>query len=185
MPKALLLATLLLAATTGAAAQTISDAPAFDDLVARAGSIVLTEVLETRSRWRQLQNKRVIVTEVRLRVEKSIKGSTDGVMTITLLGGTVGDVTQHVAGTPRFMTGDSDVLFLSPTRTLVSPLVGRSRGRFRIVTGHGGAGRYVANSALQPLVNTTDYARPRRLASGERALALDEFIAAIAARLAR
>jgi hypothetical protein len=185
MLKALLLATLLLAAIPGAAAQTISDSPSFDELVAKAGSIVLTEVLETRSSWRQLQSKRVVVTEVRLRVEKSIKGSADGVMTITLLGGTVGDVTQHVAGTPRFMVGDSDVLFLSSTRTLVSPFVGRSRGRFRIVTGRSGAGRYVANSALQPLVNTTDYAHPRRLGSGERALALDDFIAAITAKVGR
>ena len=157
--------------------------PTFDELVTEAGSIVLTEVLETKSGWRQLGDRRAIVTDVRLRVERSLKGRNDGVVTVSLLGGFVGDVNQRVAGMPHFLVGDNDVLFLSAQRTLVSPIVGMSHGRFRVVMGHGGAGRYVTNAALQPILSVNSYARPERLAAGQRALGLDDFLGLIAARV--
>lgn len=160
-------------------------APTFDELIAEAGTILVSEVLETRSRWQQLAGRQVIVTDVRLRVEQLLKGRVDAVTTVTLLGGTVGDVTQHVAGMPRFLVGDADVLFLAARPTITSPIVGMSHGRFRVVTGHGGAGRFIANSGRQPVRSLADYAQPSRLAAGERALALDEFTATIAARVRR
>jgi hypothetical protein len=160
-------------------------APTFDELVAQAQSIVLTEVLDTRTSWRLLQDRRVIVTEVRLRVDRQIKGRGDGVITLSLLGGFVGDVSQRVAGMPRFLVGDSDVLFLSSQRTLISPLVGMSHGRFRVVTGHGGVGRFIANSSLEPLLSVANYTSPPRLTASQRALTLDEFIGQISARLSR
>jgi hypothetical protein len=159
--------------------------PTFDELVTEAGSIVLTEVLETRSAWRQLGERRVIVTDVRLRVERSLKGRDDSVITVSLLGGFVGDVNQRVAGMPHFLVGDRDVLFLGARRTVVSPIVGMSHGRFRVVMGHNGTGRFVANAALQPILSVNNYARPERLAAGQRALALDDFLEQVTARVRR
>lgn len=159
-------------------------APTFDELVSDAGAIVLTEVLETNSRWHQLPEKRIVVTDVRLRVQQVIKGRAEPIVTLTLPGGVIGDLTQHVAGMPRFMTGDTDVLFLPSRALLTSPLVGRTHGRFRVVMGHGGAGRFIANSALQPVTAVADYSKPARVASG-RALTLDDFIRQITARLGR
>ena len=161
-------------------AQAPSETPTFQELVDEAGSIVLTEVLETTSRWRQLPQKRVIVTEVRLRVDRALKGRPDSIITLTLLGGTVGDVTQQVAGMPRFLVGDNDVLFLRSGSAVISPIVGMSRGRFRVVMGHNGSGRYIANSALQPILEVSSYARPGKLSASRRALTLDEFMSTVA-----
>ena len=185
LKPALFLAILLASPPAFAQAPAVDDGPTFDQLVADAGSFVLTVVLETKSVWRQLPQKRVIVTEVTVRVDRTLKGGADAVMTLTLLGGTVGDVTQRAAGVPRFLVGDTDVLFLAASRSVVSPIVGMSRGRFRVVMGHGGAGRYVANSGLQPIRAVSEYAHPTKLGAGDRALTLDEFINTVNARLGR
>jgi hypothetical protein len=40
------------------------------------------------------------------------KGSTSGLITVRLLGGTVGSVTSNVSGVPRFRPGEDLILFL-------------------------------------------------------------------------
>lgn len=152
----------------------------FEKLVDEAQAVVVTEALDTHTGWRQLRERQVIVTEVRLRVDRLLKGGADGVLTLTFLGGTVGDVTQRVAGVPRFMVGDKDVLFLASTRSLVAPIVAMPEGRFRIVSGHGGTGQYIANFALQPIAATSNYRNPTKIGPGQRALSLDDFISDIA-----
>lgn len=164
----------------------VGEPPSFGSLVVDAESILLTEVLETRSAWRQLPGKRLIVTDVVLRVHEVIKGRADAITRIEVIGGMVGDIFQHVAGTPSFVVGDHDVLFLNAGRRIPSPLIGMSHGRFRVVSGHNGVGRFIANSARQPILNVEEYARPSKLTeTGPRAVSLAQFVASIAQRLGR
>src|SRR5262249_18588141 len=51
---------------------------------------------------------------------------------LTFAGGTIGNRTLDVAGVPQFAAGDRDVLFVSPDRNAVSPLLGVWHGRFRV-----------------------------------------------------
>ena len=60
--------------------------------------------------------------------------------TLTFLGGQVGDVRMDVPGMPAFMVGDRDVLFVQRGAPALMPIVALFHGRFRVVTGPGGAG---------------------------------------------
>jgi hypothetical protein len=167
-------------------ASVVVEPPSFSSLVTQAQSILLTEVLETRSTWRQLAGKRVIVTDVVLRVQEVIKGRADAITRIEIIGGMVDDIFQHVAGTPTFVVGDEDVLFLNASRSLPTPLTGGGHGRFRVVSGHNGVGRFIANSGRQPVLDVEAYAHPSKLTgTGARAVSLAQFIASIAQRLGR
>jgi hypothetical protein len=148
--------------------------PTFDKLVADADAIVYAEVIERASRWERRGTKNVIITDVTLRVREVLKGQSDSIRVVRVLGGTVGNVTQQVVGAPLFIVGDRDVLFLK--RGAISPVVGLYHGRFRVVEGHNGVGEYIANFARQPIASVAGYARPERLRAGEKALALTDFM---------
>jgi hypothetical protein len=160
-------------------------APTFEELLRKSEVIVVSDVLDRTSRWQRMGTRNVIVTDVRVRVTEVLKGRTDVIRTLRILGGTIGDVTQYVPGAPLFVVGDRDVLFLRERPDAVSPVVGMFHGRFRVVTGHNGAGDFIANHARQPIARVQDFARPQRLGTGQRPLSLTEFVRTIRAALAR
>ena len=175
----------LVALSTTALSATIVVPPRFDQLLAGADAIVVTEVTDRASRWERRGPRNVIVTDVTVRVSDVLKGRADVRRQLRILGGTIGETTQVVPGAPLFLVGDRDVLFLSERGGAISPIVGVFHGRFRVVSGHNGAGEFIANSARQPIVRVQDFARPQRLAAGQRAMTLDEFTRAIRTSLAR
>lgn len=85
--------------------QPISDA----ELKASADTIVVGTCIARESRW----HDRRIITENRIRIESVWKGkvSTSEIILITL-GGNVGDIGQHVAGTPQLAVGQQALMFL-------------------------------------------------------------------------
>jgi hypothetical protein len=174
---------LLTALSFTPASASVVIAPSFDKLVADADAIVYAEVVERASRWERRGNRNVIVTDVTLRVREVLKGKSDAIRVVRVLGGTVGEVTQQVVGAPLFIVGDRDVLFLR--RGAISPVVGLYHGRFRVVEGHNGSGEFVANFARQPITSVASYSRPDRLRAGERALALNDFIRIVRAAVQR
>ena len=153
--------------------------PTFDALVATAGDIFLGQVVSIASRFEQHGAKRLIVTDVTFRTEEVLKGTPDALRTLTFIGGHVGELRMEVPGSPTFMVGDRDVIFVHRGRPSLMPIVGLFHGRFRVVTGPGGVGTFVANNSRQPIASVGEYARPSRALAATRPLALVDFLRTI------
>lgn len=69
-------------------------------------------------------------------VEEAWKGDSTarvpGTITIRLLGGTVGALTSHVSGVPRFHSGEDVLIFLESTSRNDFSVLGWAQGTFRI-----------------------------------------------------
>ncbi|HKI02011.1 MAG TPA: hypothetical protein VKK31_08530 [Thermoanaerobaculia bacterium] len=85
-----------------------------DELAARSERVVLGEVIDAVSYWNQ--DKTFILTDVRIATAETIKGKAKGELTLTLLGGRVGDLTTLIVGGAELIPGRSYVLFLSPEK---------------------------------------------------------------------
>src|SRR5262245_13086445 len=68
-------------------------APTFEELVDRAESVVVGEVVDLRSSWFDSRSGRAIVTDVVVRIERVAKGPIYAQRSLEFLGGTVGDTT--------------------------------------------------------------------------------------------
>lgn len=83
-----------------------------DDLVAVHGTIVVGEVLDANSYWNA--DGTFILTDVRIGVADVLKGDRVGnELTVTIMGGAVGDVTTLIVGGAQLFPGQSYVLFLN------------------------------------------------------------------------
>jgi hypothetical protein len=170
---------LVLTLTAGSVAATVVNPPSFESLVAQAGEIFLGQVTEQSARWVNRGGKRLIVTDVTFRTSQILKGSPGTLRTLTFLGGAIGEERIEVPGMPSFMVGDRDVIFVRGGSPSLVPIVALYHGRFRVVTGPGGAGEFVANNARLPLVSTTTYYAPAQLRATDRPLRLADFLDAI------
>jgi hypothetical protein len=150
LPFALGLAALL--GLSAAATAATSTRTSLSDLVARADRIVESEVVEVRCERDPARGDDVPVTLVTVRVARTLKGAGSTHLVLELLGGRVGDQGVEVLGMPRFAVGDRDVLFLAPASRSVSPLVGVTRGRFRVVYAQEAPRERVAAFDGRPLV---------------------------------
>ncbi|HEY3216391.1 MAG TPA: hypothetical protein VGK93_07855 [Candidatus Eisenbacteria bacterium] len=82
------------------------------DQLASDNELVLQgRVLETHSYWND--DHTFILTNVRVRPSQILKGSHDGDVTFTLMGGTVGEITTLIVGGADLWPGSDYVLFLS------------------------------------------------------------------------
>ncbi len=104
----------------------------FDEVTERASAIALVETLSVRSDWRTNAQGTHIVTVVTFKVERGIKGQLGQQLQLEFLGGRIGSEAMEVDGMPQFAVGDRDVLFLSPNRNSIAPIVGMYQGRFRL-----------------------------------------------------
>lgn len=84
-----------------------------DELVAANGAVVLGEVVDVESYWNAEGS--FILTDVRFSVSDVLKGnlSRGNELTITLMGGRVGDTTTLIIGGPQLIPGKSYVVFLN------------------------------------------------------------------------
>ena len=106
--------------------------PTFAEMVARADLVFVGTVVGSHSEWRTVGSDRVIFTMTDFKTEEVLKGTASKVVTLQFLGGTVGDVTLSVSGTPRFESGERVVLFVEKNGTQVCPLVGVFHGKFTV-----------------------------------------------------
>lgn len=82
-----------------------------EDLVMDNTTVVIGEVLDAHSYWDDEEG--FILTDVRIKTAEVLKGDPrDDDFTITLLGGTVGDMTTVVVGSPELIPRKSYLLFL-------------------------------------------------------------------------
>jgi hypothetical protein len=84
-----------------------------EQLVTTHQTIVVGEVLEATSYWNS--DHTFILTDVRLGVSDVVKGNpSKNILTVTLMGGTVGDLTTVIVGGAALELGRSYLLFLNP-----------------------------------------------------------------------
>ncbi len=107
--------------------------PSFDQLVDQAELIFQGTVIDVKARWVGEGGQRHIVSYITLMVEDAIKGNPGVTYTIRMLGGTVDGETMQVSDSPKFETGDRDILFVEHNGTQFVPLVGIMHGRFRVL----------------------------------------------------
>ena len=103
----------------------------FDTQCESAEIIALATVTSVESRW--ADGRKVILTEARLNIVESVKGSASGTVSVRLLGGTVGELSQSVAGTPSFKVGQTWVLFLEPSGAGDYRVVGFNQGCYPVI----------------------------------------------------
>lgn len=83
-----------------------------EELVASNRNIVVGQVLDARSYWNK--DKTFILTDVRISVNDVVKGNLqDQEITVTLMGGRVGDLTTLIIGGAELIPGKSYLLFLN------------------------------------------------------------------------
>lgn len=101
----------------------------FDDLVQKADGIVSGTVSEVNYR----KKKGNIYTYVTLRDITVHSGLyDDSEFTFRMFGGTLGDRTVGIVGTPKFSIDDKVVLFISENGKRMIPIVGLEQGVFKI-----------------------------------------------------
>jgi hypothetical protein len=113
--KGLLRSAMALALAAGAvspASATTLIRESLDDLVAGNRAIVVGEVLDASSYWNE--DHTFILTDVRVAVHEALKGDvSDRELTVTIMGGRVGEITTLIVGGPELIPGNSYVLFLN------------------------------------------------------------------------
>jgi hypothetical protein len=107
---------------------TTVDPPTLRQMVDRADRIFVGEVTNVRS----YRTGTSIHTDVTFRTSETVKGAPSQMVLLTFLGGTVGEDTLSVAGMPRFVPGEEQVVFSLPGERHVSPIVGLWHGRVRV-----------------------------------------------------
>jgi hypothetical protein len=106
-----------------------------DGLTTTSDAIAIGRVESRSSHW---EGQR-IVTEVSVRIAVPVSGKAEAgeQVTVRVLGGRVGDLAQHVAGTAAFVPGEDVLLFLERPSSSQARVVGLSQGKFKIVDGPG------------------------------------------------
>ena len=107
-------------------------APGFSGMVAGAERIFAAKVTSVRSDWTTRASRRAIVTTVRFKVERMLKGSATEELQLEFLGGTVGVDTMEVHGVPKFIPGERVILFSRDNGREFCPLVGIYHGKLLI-----------------------------------------------------
>ncbi len=95
-----------------------------------SGRVVVGSVKSIESAWNDTHTR--IETTVRVEVTETLKGSAASSVLVTVPGGTVGNVTQHVGDAPVFSAGEKVVCFLR-RESASSEVYGWFRGKFTVV----------------------------------------------------
>ncbi len=99
-----------------------------EDLALQSTAVARLRCLGTTSQWEQGE----IWTETRFAVVQREKGELPGVVTVRLLGGSVGHLRSHVDEVPAFRAGEEVYLFLWARNGEPYQVLGWSQGTFRI-----------------------------------------------------
>lgn len=124
-----------------------------EELVAVNQTVLVGEVVDVHSYWNA--DNTFILSDVRIEVAEVLKGEAGAVATITVMGGTVGDLTTLIVGGPELVPGRSYVLFVGrgdlPGAAGVPTLPDLTQAVFDLRLEAGGV-RAVSQAATMPLV---------------------------------
>jgi hypothetical protein len=168
MKRLFILSFLVLVFLTPAHATTVRRL-SFDELVSKAEMIVAGQV--TDSRTYRTGDGKLILTSYTIQVGENIKGKAPATVTVTTVGGKVGNTVLRVSGMPQFQTGENTVLFLENYGTYTT-VVGLNQGKFGISNGE------VSNTMTGLAFPDGNSAKPLKMP-------LDEFKRQIRLRLSR
>src|SRR5262249_31302184 len=109
-----------------------------EDLVKKARTIVVGKVAGSRTYWSA--DRKFILTDYTIQVDETIKGNAGRSVSVTSVGGKIGDIELRVSGMPAFQSGEDAVVFIEQSGAYQT-VVGLAQGKFTVVNGE------VANSA--------------------------------------
>ncbi|MCH9647161.1 MAG: hypothetical protein K0U98_02915 [Deltaproteobacteria bacterium] len=153
-----------------------------DALVAHHETVVVAEVLDAFSYWNA--DGSMILTDVYIKTEQPLKGDRlTEELTVTLLGGSVGEITTLILGGAELVPGDTYLLFLNEENLLpgFSALTVRehSQGVFDVVERENGELRLVSQASSGGLL--PDSRGNSAAPGGAEGLLLEEALRSIAA----
>lgn len=120
----------------------------FEELARRATAVARVRCLGTESHWKNGE----IWTETRFEVIEQSKGWLPGVVTVRMLGGSVGNLHSRVEGIPSFHAGEEAYVFLWSRDGEPLRVLGWSQGTFRIARdAHTGVETVTQDSAAAPV----------------------------------
>ncbi|HKV13158.1 MAG TPA: hypothetical protein VJ725_33770 [Thermoanaerobaculia bacterium] len=148
------LALALAASIAAPASATTLVRASLDELVAANSAVVLGEVVDVESYWNAEHT--FILTDVRFRTSDVLKGRVQSdELTVTVMGGSVGDLTTLIVGGPQLFPGHSYVLFLNeeslPGAQSVLTVRDLVQGTFDVVMAKDGL-RAVSQANSHPLL---------------------------------
>jgi hypothetical protein len=151
-----------------------------DELVANNSAVVLGEVVEVNSRWNDEGS--FILSDVTFAASEVLKGRlAPGEFTLTVMGGSVGELTTLIVGGAELVPGRAYVLFLAhddlPGAARALTVRDHSQGAFDVVRGRAGDLRAVSQASRQPLV--PDARGDAEAAGGAEGMSLDSMTRAI------
>jgi hypothetical protein len=100
----------------------------FEELARQATAVARVRCLGVESRWENGE----IWTETRFEVIEQTKGALPGIVTVRMLGGSVGNLHSRVDGIPSFHAGEEAYVFLWNREGEPLRVLGWSQGTFRI-----------------------------------------------------
>jgi hypothetical protein len=144
----------LVASAVAPASATTLIRESLDGLVAGNRAIVVGEVVDASSYWNE--DHSFILTDVRVAVHEAIKGNVkDREITVTIMGGRVGEITTLIVGGPELIPGNSYVLFLNeenlPGAERALTVRDLCQGTFDVSIGRGGL-RAISQANRHPLL---------------------------------
>lgn len=130
--------------------------PTFEQLVATAEVVVDGEVTGVRSELSDHEGRPLVNTFVTIRVIDTLKGTPGGTIELRMLGGTVGDVTLHVSGVPKFKAGERNLFFIEGNGVNFCPLVAVPHGYYPITERASDGATVVLRSNGEPLADVAE-----------------------------
>jgi len=100
------------------------------DLTIGSSDIVIGVVESSRSYWNERHTR--ILTDVVVRVDRTLKGAEAGHLTLTQLGGTVDGARYSIPGCPAFKDGEEALFFVWRDRAGHAQVNGLAQGKFDI-----------------------------------------------------
>jgi hypothetical protein len=127
-----------------------------DDIPVRASGaqrVVVGRATSVTPRWhRNAHGDELIVSDVVLEVEESLKGTSPAALIVEVEGGTMGELTLKVSGLPAFQRGDRAVFFLNELSTGTHVPHDRGRGILMLDRSNRVAGGTLALGDVRRLV---------------------------------
>jgi len=103
-----------------------------EDLVKKAHTIVVGKVIGTRTYWSA--DRKIILTDYTIEVGESLKGQAARSLSVTTVGGKIGDLELYVSGMPAFQPGENAVVFIEQSGAYQT-VVGLEQGEFTVSNG--------------------------------------------------
>jgi hypothetical protein len=158
----------------------------FEELVRSAQQIFVGQVVAVESFRADIGRGPRIRTRVTFSIDDAIRGKRV-VSVLEFLGGTVGELTQEVAGMPHFVVGEQYVVFAREGDRWVNPVVGFTQGLLRVSRGARDGMARVLTADGAPLASASALGRPGNRVSASIILpiTLSTFVSQIREEIAR